>query len=105
MPISQFGTIQLTNMTGTHAQNWIAGYARALEEGTSFNSASKRMNDGFAETLKRDGIDPDSLNSFEESARQLAFAKEELANPAHLVRRKSVGFWSCSQFCSAGARH
>ena len=78
--ISQFGTIQLTSMTGTHAQNWIAGYARALEEGTSFNSASKRMNDGFAETLKRDGIDPDSLNSFEESARQLAFAKEELAN-------------------------
>ena len=65
-------------MTGTHVQSWVAGYARALEEGTSFNLSSKLMNEGFAEMLAREGIDPESLNPFEESARQVAFARKEL---------------------------
>ena len=76
--VSQFGTIQLTNMTGTHVQNWVVGYVRALEEGTSFNANSKLMNATFAEMLARENIDPDSLNPFEESARRIAFAKVQL---------------------------
>ncbi len=78
--ISHFDTFQLTSVTGTHLQGWIVGYSRGLQDGRSFNESSQRMNEEFRNILKAEGVDPELLNQFEISARQVGHARAALAD-------------------------
>ena len=77
--INHFDTLQLTSVTGTHIQGWIAGYSRGLQDGKSFNESSRQMNEKFRDILKAEDVDPASLNQFQISTRQGEHARAELA--------------------------
>jgi 4-amino-4-deoxy-L-arabinose transferase-like glycosyltransferase len=80
----EFDTLQLTSQRGPHMLNWIVGLSRAQLEGRPFEEVTKELDTEFNVSLKRDGIDPEALNSFERSRLASSFALEKLKQiPLH----------------------
>jgi hypothetical protein len=74
--ISQFDTVHLTSQKGTVLLNWFLGYSQSLATGDTFADSSKASNKVVEARSTQMGVDPTSLNPFEESAIKIELAKE-----------------------------